>query len=100
MASDKIAVASFGPGAIADPQIEFESVYLGRQPILGRDGGLLAFELLFRNSTENRAVVTNDQEATAHVLVRTIGDVGIASALGQHSGYLNISRDTLMSEIV
>lgn len=100
MASTKIALAA----AVAEPasgqQLEYEFVYLGRQPILDRDGALAAFELLFRNSSENRAFVTDDQEATAHVLVRTIGDVGIAAALGQHMGYVNISRDMLMSEVI
>jgi c-di-GMP-related signal transduction protein len=79
---------------------ESESVYLGRQPILNRDGSLAAFELLFRNSMENRAPVTDDQEATAHVLVRTIGDVGLAGALGNHVGYVNVSRDMLLNEIL
>ncbi len=84
-----------------DPhELEHDFVYLGRQPILNRDGSLAAFELLFRSSNENRAFVTDDQEATAHVLVRTIGDVGIASALGQNMGYVNVSRDMLMSEVI
>ena len=100
MTSNKTSAALSDLGTLTDSQIEFESVYLGRQPILGRDGALAAFELLFRSSLENRALITNDQEATAHVLVRTIGDVGIAAALGSHMGYLNISRDMLMSEVV
>jgi EAL and modified HD-GYP domain-containing signal transduction protein len=32
--------------------------------------------------------------------VRTIGDVGIAAALGQNMGYVNVSRDMLMSEVM
>jgi c-di-GMP-related signal transduction protein len=100
MASTKIALAPSVEESANNPHIEYEFVYLGRQPILDRDGALAAFELLFRNSSENRAFVTDDQEATAHVLVRTIGDVGIAAALGQHMGYVNISRDMLMSEVI
>jgi len=100
MASTKIALASRADESAETSHIEYEFVYLGRQPILDRDGALAAFELLFRNSSENRALVTDDQEATAHVLVRTIGDVGIAAALGQHMGYVNVSRDMLMSEVI
>jgi c-di-GMP-related signal transduction protein len=100
MASTKIALAASVEESAGNPHIEYEFVYLARQPILDRDGALAAFELLFRNSSENRAFVTDDQEATAHVLVRTIGDVGIAAALGQHMGYVNISRDMLMSEVI
>lgn len=100
MASTKIALAPSVEESANTSHIEHEFVFLGRQPILDRDGALAAFELLFRNSSENRALVTNDQEATAHVLVRTIGDVGIAAALGQHMGYVNVSREMLMSEVI
>jgi len=100
MAFTKSARATLLDDAPILRESEQEFVYLGRQPILNPDGSLSAFELLFRNSNENRALVTDDHEATAHVLVRTIGDVGIAGALGQHMGYVNVSRDMLMSEVL
>ena len=59
------------PEAAADAEADFESVYLGRQPILDRQGALVAFELLFRNGDSNRAIVTDDREATAQVIIRT-----------------------------
>jgi c-di-GMP-related signal transduction protein len=83
-----------------DAPKQIESVYLGRQPILNAEGALTAFELLFRDSTENRALITDDQEATAQVLVRTIGEVGISAALGPHIGYLNVNRDVLISDMI
>jgi len=86
--------------AILPPPLEIESVYLGRQPILNRTGSLMAFELLFRDSIENRALITNDQEATATVVVRTIGEVGIAAALGPHIGYLNVNSEVLLSDMI
>jgi c-di-GMP-related signal transduction protein len=86
--------------AILPPPLEIESVYLGRQPILNRTGSLMAFELLFRDSSENRALITNDQEATATVVVRTIGEVGIAAALGSHVGYLNVNSEVLLSDMI
>lgn len=100
MAFRKSARATLLDDTTHPQESEHDFVYLGRQPILNRDGSLAAFELLFRNSNENRAFVTDDQEATAHVLVRTIGDVGIAAALGQNMGYVNVSRDMLMSEVM
>ncbi|TAL55957.1 EAL domain-containing protein [Pandoraea sp.] len=77
-----------------------EQVYLGRQPILDGRGALIAFELLFRSSLANFAVVTNDAEATAHVISRIFGDVGIHAALGGHTGYVNVDRTMLMSDII
>jgi c-di-GMP-related signal transduction protein len=77
-----------------------DRVYLGRQPIVDRNGALQAFELLFRSDAINRASIIDDVEATAHVLARTFVDVGIVSALGPHPGYVNVSRDLLNDDVV
>jgi c-di-GMP-related signal transduction protein len=77
-----------------------ECVYLGRQPILDRDGTLKAFELLFRSGGANLAQVTDDAEATAQVIARLVGDMGLSAALGDHTGYVNVNRTVLMSEMV
>ncbi len=77
-----------------------EYVYLGRQPILDRSGALIAFELLFRSGTANRAHITDDAAATAQVIGRLIGDIGLTAALGDRTGYVNIDRTVLMSDIV
>jgi c-di-GMP-related signal transduction protein len=75
-------------------------VYLGRQPILEHSGALHGYELLFRASSENHAVIRNNFEATAYVVARTFGEFGLADAIGPHLGYLNFSRDLLFSDIV
>lgn len=77
-----------------------ECVYLGRQPILDRNGALSAFELLFRSGDANFAQVTDDANATIQVIARLVGDMGLSSALGGHAGYVNVSRTTLMSDLV
>ncbi|CAB3786170.1 Cyclic di-GMP phosphodiesterase CdgJ [Paraburkholderia ultramafica] len=77
-----------------------ESVYLGRQPIVDRNGALNAFELLFRSDATNLARVTDDADATAQVLARLVGDMGLSAALGDHTGYLNVDRTVLMSDMV
>jgi len=77
-----------------------ECVYLGRQPILDRRGALNAFELLFRSGTANLAQITDDVDATAQVIARLIGDMGLHAALGDHTGYVNVDRTVLMSDMV
>ncbi|MGV2287252.1 EAL domain-containing protein [Trinickia sp. YCB016] len=79
---------------------ESECVYLGRQPIIERNGALNAYELLFRSSSQNYALVTNDAQATAQVVARTIGGIGVSAALGTHRGYVNISRELLFDDII
>lgn len=73
---------------------------LGRQPIIDRSGALNAFELLFRSGAANLARITDDAAATAQVIARLIGDMGLGAALGGHTGYVNVGRTALMSDLV
>src|ERR1700761_1833763 len=77
-----------------------QSVYLGRQPILDRDGALNAYELLFRAGAHNYAEVTDDAQATAQVVARAIGGIGVPTVLGEHRGFVNIDRALLFNDIV
>ena len=80
--------------------VESSLVYLGRQPILGRNRTLHGYELLFRADARNVATIRDHFEATSYVIARTFGEFGLAEAIGQHTGYLNFSRDLLFSDIV
>lgn len=82
------------------PNRRDHSVYVGRQPILDVKGAIVAYELLFRDSPENRANVQDDVQATAHVVARTVGEIGVSAVLGSHSGYVNMSRELLFDDIV
>lgn len=75
-----------------DPAVRAQFVYLGRQPILDRDGALNAYELLFRAGAHNYAEVSDDAQATAQVVARTIGGIGVPAVLGPHHGFVNIDR--------
>ncbi|CAD6508243.1 EAL and HDOD domain-containing protein [Paraburkholderia metrosideri] len=75
-------------------------VYLGRQPILDRDGALNAYELLFRAGAHNYAEISDDAQATAQVVARTIGGIGVPSVLGHHRGFVNMDRALLFNDIV
>ncbi|EKS72934.1 MULTISPECIES: EAL domain-containing protein [Caballeronia] len=77
-----------------------QSVYVGRQPILDGEGALVAYELLFRDSPDNRARIHDDVQATAHVVARTIGEMGVPAVLGPHPGYVNMNRELLFDDIV
>ncbi|WP_118179838.1 EAL and HDOD domain-containing protein [Paraburkholderia phosphatilytica] len=82
--------------AYAEPRF----AYLGRQPILDRNGALAAYELLFRSNAQNFANVEDDSQATAHVVARTIGGIGVSTVLGEHRGYVNIGGALLFDDIV
>lgn len=77
-----------------------EDIFLGRQPIVDRAQQLHGFELLFRNSMHNRAVVHNDAAATSSVIVHTLSEFGIDSVLGGCTGFINCDTGFLMSDVI
>jgi EAL and modified HD-GYP domain-containing signal transduction protein len=89
---------SFAEGT--EPDFPAQFVYLGRQPILDRDGALNAYELLFRAGAHNYAEVSDDAQATAQVVARTIGGIGVPAVLGRHRGFVNMNRALLFNDIV
>lgn len=86
--------------AQATRQEAAEDIYLGRQPIVDRAQQLHGFELLFRNSLQNRAVVVNDAAATSSVIVHTLSEFGIDSVLGGCTGFINCDTGFLMSDVI
>jgi EAL and modified HD-GYP domain-containing signal transduction protein len=77
-----------------------EEFFLGRQPIVGRNGELLAYEILFRSGNTNHAVITDDVAASAAVIQHVFLDFGMDAALGQNLGFINISETLLMSDVI
>lgn len=74
--------------------------FLGRQPIVGMQRELVAYELLFRSSRTNAALILNDVSASAAVIQYAFSDLGVQSALGEKSGFINLSEALLMSDII
>jgi c-di-GMP-related signal transduction protein len=97
---DARAGGSTGNPAHARAEVAAQYVYVGRQPILDRVGALHAYELLFRAGTHNYAEISDDAQATAKVVARTIGGIGVPAVLGAHRGFVNIDRALLFSDIV
>lgn len=78
-------------------QAEF---YLGRQPILNERQSIVAYELLFRSGQTATSGVTDDMLATATVIINTISQLGIDNVLDKHSGFINVSYELLMSDML
>lgn len=74
--------------------------FLGRQPIVGRNRELVAYELLFRSSMTNAATVLDDVAATATVIQYTFSDLGMPLALGDKRGFINLPASLLMSDLI
>lgn len=73
--------------------------FLARQPILNRDQGLVAYELLFRRAQLGGAEVIDDLSATASVIEHA-SELGLENVLGAMLGFVNIDAAVLMSDFV
>jgi c-di-GMP-related signal transduction protein len=70
---------------------------LARQPILTRDEKVVGYELLFRESSEERRCTSNDENATSHV-IDTLNILGLDVVCDGHAAFINCTRQMLMNE--
>ena len=85
------------------PDTPNSAIFLGRQPILGREQQLLAYELLFRDgaiATANRADFLDPTLATATVIANTFAEFTTNHALGPYRGFINVDNALLFSELL
>lgn len=76
-----------------------DDFFLARQPILGRDQCLVAYELLFRTAGACEANVTDQASATAAVISHA-SQLGMEVVLGGRLAFLNVDEVVLMSDFV
>lgn len=77
-----------------------DDFFLARQPILGRDEHLVAFELLFRAAGEHDdARLTSGAAATAAVISHA-SQLGMEQVVGDTLAFVNADEDVLMSDFV
>ncbi|GBG13705.1 diguanylate phosphodiesterase [Novimethylophilus kurashikiensis] len=79
---------------------EHTEIFLGRQPILDASQNVVAYELLFRSGWNLSANVTNDVLATATVITNTVSHFGIDNVLDKQLGFINVSYELLMSDVL
>jgi c-di-GMP-related signal transduction protein len=70
--------------------------YVARQPILDSARCLTAFELLFRDSTENRCTAGADADLMSKKTMDTAVLVGLDTLSGGHSVFLNCAHDLVV----
>jgi EAL and modified HD-GYP domain-containing signal transduction protein len=73
-----------------------ENVLLGRQPIFAGDMNVLGYELLFRQDSEEHALVTDGSLATADVLNRC-AELGLQDIVGRELAFINFGRQFLLN---
>ena len=71
-------------------------VIVARQPICDRRRSVHGYELLFRAHDRERALVVDDEQATAHVLITSFVDLGVRAVVGGRWAGINVSRTLLL----
>ena len=87
------------PNDVAAPLATSDDFFLARQPILGRDQRLVAFELLFRTAGAAEALITDDAAATAAVISHA-SQLGMEQVVGAQLAFVNVNEVVLMSDFV
>lgn len=75
------------------------NVFVGRQPILDREGGIFGYELLYRNSEINRFPQIDSETATLQVIVNSFLSIGIDKVAGRAMSFINFSGELLAKDI-
>lgn len=85
--------------APADVVLPTDDFFLARQPILGRNQRLVAFELLFRSADSPEANVVDHAAATAAVISHA-SQLGMQRVVGERLAFINVDEVVLMSDFV
>jgi len=73
-----------------------DHLFLARQPILDREKSVVGYELLHRSSFLPRATFDNAEAATAHVALSALTEIGLDPLVGDHSAWINVTREFLL----
>jgi EAL and modified HD-GYP domain-containing signal transduction protein len=77
-----------------------DNFFLARQPILGRDQRLVAFELLFRAAGEHDDAQLTDNAAATAAVISHASLLGMEHVVGEQVAFVNVDEVVLMSDFV
>ena len=74
------------------------SVFVGRQQIFDRALNVVAYELLFRSSQENRATYADEDVATSQLLVNSLVEIGLENLVFRRPAFVNFSSSFIVGK--
>jgi EAL and modified HD-GYP domain-containing signal transduction protein len=86
--------------ATAVTPLPSDEFFLARQPILGRDQRLVAFELLFRAAPEHEDAQLTDYAAATATVISHASQLGMEKVVGEQLAFVNVDEVVLMSDFV
>jgi len=86
--------------ATAAVSVPSDDFFLARQPILGRDQHLVAYELLFRAAGEDDDAKLTDGAAATAAVISHASQLGMEQVVGDRLAFVNVDEVVLMSDFV
>lgn len=77
-----------------------QEIFLAHQPILDIRQNIVAHELLFRSGNHGHGGINDDMCASATVILNTFSHLGAERVLGKQRGFINVSTELLMSDML
>jgi EAL and modified HD-GYP domain-containing signal transduction protein len=77
--------------------IGMQHVFIGRQPILDREGKLYGYELLHRQNRDDQSSCSDGDGVSSDMLLNVVLDIGIQQISGAHRSFINMTRNLLLN---
>ncbi|MCX8084604.1 MAG: HDOD domain-containing protein [Calditerrivibrio sp.] len=77
-----------------------QNFYIGRQPILDKNNAVFAYELLFRDSSQNAANFKDARYAISRTILNAIDKFGIDNILHNAKGFVNVNEEFIMNDFI
>ncbi|MCH7987848.1 MAG: HDOD domain-containing protein [Planctomycetes bacterium] len=75
-----------------------ETIFVGRQPIYNQRLDVVAYELLFHDSSKRNISRTDGDVATSKLLINTLLEIGLENLVGDRPAYVNFTRNFLTGD--
>ncbi len=76
------------------------SIYLGRMPIMSREGKIFAYELLHRSTDSIHTLVDDNVKATARVLVNALNYIGLQSLTEYKPAFVKVDDKAIFDDLI
>ena len=71
-------------------------IFLARQPIFNQQMSVVGDELLYRHGNVERALIDDDEVASARVAVNALTEIGLQNLVGPRRAWINVTREFLL----
>ncbi|MEA3330387.1 MAG: EAL domain-containing protein [Campylobacterota bacterium] len=76
-----------------------EHIYIGLQPVIGTDGELYAYEVLYRDKNKT-STISDARDASASVISNILNKFGTRALLGHRMAFIKIDKKFLMQDLI